>query len=87
MTTRAEEIKKATEAKAAILAGEIMQNANEAEIKQALEICEKGISGDYPTPISAAAAALGSIRTPKKSAASRENGKKGGRPAILHKMQ
>ena len=31
-------------------------------------------------PTSAAAAALGSVRTEKKSAASRENGKKGGRP-------
>lgn len=31
-------------------------------------------------PISLAAAALGSIRSEKKSASSRENGKKGGRP-------
>lgn len=30
--------------------------------------------------ISAAASALGKIKTPKKAAASRENGKKGGRP-------
>lgn len=34
---------------------------------------------DY-VDVSRAAAALGSIKTPKKAAASRENGKKGGRP-------
>ena len=33
-------------------------------------------------PISAAAAALGRIKSPAKAAASRENGKKGGRPVI-----
>lgn len=32
------------------------------------------------TKTQAAASALGSIKTPKKAAASRENGKKGGRP-------
>ena len=35
---------------------------------------------DLPTPKNAAASALGSIKTDKKSAASRENGRKGGRP-------
>lgn len=34
----------------------------------------------YSDPISAAAAALGRIRSPKKAKSSRENGKKGGRP-------
>ena len=36
---------------------------------------------EWPETKNSAARALGSIRTPKKAAASKENGKKGGRPA------
>lgn len=39
----------------------------------------KALEG-YSDPISAAAAVLGRIKTPKKAKSSRENGKKGGRP-------
>jgi hypothetical protein len=39
------------------------------------DVCWKDITNQ-------SAAALGSIRTDKKAAAARENGKKGGRPAI-----
>jgi hypothetical protein len=35
------------------------------------------------SPIKTAAAALGSIKSDRKSTASRENGKKGGRPKII----
>ena len=57
-----------------------------------LEDCEiaKEMSGHYPTrPItlliarSDAAAALGSMTSERKSEASRENGRKGGRPSVL----
>ncbi len=44
----------------------------------------KALEG-YSDPISAAAAALGRIRTPKKAKSSRENGKKGGRPRKTEK--
>lgn len=37
-------------------------------------------------PITSAAAALGSISTPKKAASSRENGKLGGRPRKINKQ-
>jgi len=39
----------------------------------------KAVEG-YIDPISAAAAALGRIKSPRKALSSRENGKKGGRP-------
>ena len=49
--------------------------------------CNSNLSGDVgevveipQTDIQIAASALGKIRTPKKAASSRENGKKGGRP-------
>lgn len=46
------------------------------------EMYEAGIFGVYAS--SSAASALGSIKTPKKSAASRANGAKGGRPRKIN---
>ena len=42
------------------------------------------INEQLGTDVSAAAAIMGSMRSDKKAAASRENGKKGGRPLTIH---
>ena len=47
---------------------------NLQQLRYVFEVARSGLN------VSAAAAALGSISTPKKAASSRENGKKGGRP-------